>query len=188
MSKAVAASGLLQDLWDDKEAAGAREPAARAAALSLQPARRRSSHHEFWRRQHQLEVRSDRSGQRQGGARAGGQGQRRRPAVDQDVRLCRPLHGQARGAHRSLPRRSARRRDGRVLPALRLRRQPRRVVDRHARCTRFCRTTTSITCIPTGRSRWPPAPTARRRSRSSTRSTAARSSGCRGSGPGSSWR
>ena len=39
------------------DAAALGEPAARAAALPFEPARRRSAHHELRRRQHQLEVR-----------------------------------------------------------------------------------------------------------------------------------
>ena len=48
------------------------------------------------------------------------------------VRLRRALPRQARTADRALSRRSARRRDGRLLPAVRVRREPRRGVDRHA--------------------------------------------------------
>ena len=46
--------------------------------------------------------------------------------------LRRPVSRQARTADRALPRRGARRRDGRLLPAVRVRREPRRRVDRHA--------------------------------------------------------
>ena len=55
---------------------------ARAPALPLESARRRSAHHELWRRQHQLEVRSARSADRRAAACDGGEGQRRRPAID----------------------------------------------------------------------------------------------------------
>ena len=103
-------------------------------------------------------------------------------------RLRAALSRQARSADRALSRRGARRRDGRLLPAVRVRREPRRRVDRHAAACVPAVRRTSITCTPTGRSRSRRAPTARRSSRSSTRSTAATSSGCRGSGPASSWR
>ena len=48
------------------------------------------------------------------------------------TRLRDPLPRQARSADRALPRRGARRRDGRDLPAVRVRREPRRRLDRHA--------------------------------------------------------
>ena len=60
-----------------------------------------------------------------------------------------------------------------VLPALRLRREPRRRVDRHAAARVPAVRRTSTTCIPTGRSRWRRAPTAERSSTSSTVGTAA---------------
>ena len=110
----------------------ARGAPARPAAISLEPARRGSAHHELRRRQHQLEVRPRRSADGGAAARDGGEGQRRRPALDQELGLRDPLSRQARAAHRALSRRRARRRDGRLLPALRVRREPRRRVDRHA--------------------------------------------------------
>ena len=98
------------------------------------------------------------------------------------------LSRQAREPDRALPRRGVRGRDGRAStrcsPSARTASRPRST----RRSTRSCRSITSITCIPTGRSRWRRAPTARPGSSSSTRSTAARSSGCPGSGPASSWR
>ena len=98
----------------------------------------------------------------------GGEGQRRRSALDRHVRLRHALSRQARSADRALPRRGARGRDGRLLSAVRVRREPRRRVDRHAAARVPAVRRTSITCIPTGRSRWPRAPTARRSWRSST--------------------
>ena len=110
----------------------ARGAPARPAAISLEPARRRSAHHQLRRRQHQLEVRPGRSADRRAAARDGGEGERRRPALDHERRVRDPLSRQARAAHRAVSRRSARRRDGRLLPALRVRREPRRRVDRYA--------------------------------------------------------
>ena len=58
-----------------------------------------------------------------------------------------------------------------VLSAVRVRREPRGRLDRHAAARVPAVRRTSTTCIPTGRSRWRPAPTA---SGSSTSSTAVR--------------
>ena len=104
---------------------------ARPAALPLEPARRGSPHHQFRRRQHELEVRAAGSADREAVARDGGEGQRRRSAIDRLERLRRAVSRQARGAARPLPRRGARGRDGRLLSAVRVRREPRRGVDRH---------------------------------------------------------
>ena len=75
-------------------------------------------------------------------------------------RLRDPLSRQARSADRALSRRGARRRDGRR--SIRCARSARTASPRRStrRCTRSCRFRTSITCIPTGRSRSPRAPTA----------------------------
>ena len=99
-------------------------------------------------------------------------------------RLRHPVSRQARIADRALSRRGARRRDGRVLPALRLRREPRGRVDRHA-----------APRVPAVSARRSPAPglgDRARRQRQRQReaggvqrsATAAASSGSRGSGPG----
>ena len=105
---------------------------ARAAPLSLEPARRRPAHHQLRRRQHEREVRDPRPRHRRAGPRAGGQGQRRRPRHDDERRVRAPGPGAAAAAARHLQGRGARRRDGGALPALQ-RRQPRRgAVDRHA--------------------------------------------------------
>ena len=177
---------FLQNLWDDTEAA--RLSPLEQLRYRSNRARRRPSHHQLRRRQHQLEVRSAGSADRRADAGAGGERQRRRPAVDHGVRLRHALHGQARRADPPLSRRGARRRDGGVLSArARSARiaSPRRSIRR---CTPFCRSITSITCIPTGRSRSRPAPTAHRSWRSSTSSSGARSCGCPGSDRDSSWR
>ena len=106
---------------------------ARAAALPIEPARRRSAHHQLRRRQHQLEVRAARSADRRAAcacmAVKGSGGDLRSIGA---IGLRPPVSRQARSADRALPRRSARRRDGRLLPAVRVRREPRRRVDRHA--------------------------------------------------------
>ena len=161
---------------------------ARAAALPIESSRRRPAHHQLRRRQHQLEVRSAGSADRRADARAGGERQRRRSAVDHGVRLRDPLHGQARGADPPLSRRGARRRDGGVLPAGRLRRESRRGVDRYAAAR-----------VSAVRSRRSPASRLGDRARgerqrhsrswrSSTSGSAARSCGCPGSDRASSWR
>ena len=127
------ATDFLKNLWDEREAAQLRSAAARAAALPVEPARRRPAHHQLRRRQHQLEVRPARSADRRAGARDGGEGQRRRSAVDRHVRASpccistssNSLIARYRGeAHE----------DEMValLPAVRVRREPRRRVDRHA--------------------------------------------------------
>ena len=162
--------------------------AARTTALSIEPARRRPAHHQLRRRQHQLEVRSAGSADRRADARAGGEGQWRRPAVDHGVRLRDSLHGQARGADSPLPRRGARRRDGGVLSAGRLRRESRRGVDRYAAAR-----------VSALRPRRSPASRLGDRARGQRQRqgeaggvqpavTAARSCGCPGSDRASSWR
>ena len=102
---------------------------------------------------------------------AGGEGQRRRPAIDRRLRLRRAVPRQARAADRALSRRSARRRDGRA--SIRCARSARTAWRRRStrRCTRSCRSITSTTCTRTGASRWRPAPTADEAGRSSTRGT-----------------
>ena len=179
---------FLKNLWDDKEAAALADRPAGAAPLSLESARRGPAHHELRRRQHELEVRSARSADRRATARDGGEGQRRRPAIDGDLRLRRAVSGQARTSDRALSRRSVRGRDGRALSAVRVRREPRGRVDRHA-----------ASRVSAVRSRRSPAsglgdrPGGERQRRSEAGGVQqevrpARSSGCRGSARDSSWR
>ena len=82
-----------------------------------------------------------------------------------------------------------RRRDGRPLSAVCVRREPRGRRRSIRRSTRSCHSTTSIICTRTGRLPWPRARTARRKLRGVQRSgTAGTSSGFRGSGLVSNWR
>ena len=103
------------------------------------------------------------------------------------VRVRRAVSGQARTADRALPRRSARRRDGRLLSAVRVRRESRRRVDRYAAAR-----------VPAVRPRRSSAPRlgdragGERQRRPEARRVQrairpAASSGCRGSAPASSW-
>ena len=119
-------------------------------------------------------------------ARAGGEGQRRRPALDQERRGS-PCSISTSSSSSSIAI-AAKRTRTRWSASTRCARSARTASPRRStrRSTRFCRSRTSITSTPTGRSRWRRARTARGRSRSSTRGTGAASSGCRGSGPGSS--
>ena len=153
----------LQNLWDEARSRAAGDAAARTAPLPVESARRRSAHHELRRRQYELEVHAAGSADRRAGPRAGGEGQRRRSAIDRHVRLRHAVSGQARTADRALPRRSARRRDGRA--SIRCARSARIASPRRSirRCTRSCRSTTSIICIPDWASPWRRAPTARRK-------------------------
>ena len=101
-------------------------------SLSIESSRRGSADHELRRRQHELEIRAGRSADRRTGPRDGGEGERRRPPVDHERGVRDAVPRQARAADRPLPRRSVRRRNGRLLSVVRLRREPRRRVDRHA--------------------------------------------------------
>ena len=70
-------------------------------------------------------------------------------------------------------------------PLVRVRREPRRRVDRHAAARVSAVRRTSIICTRTGRSRWRRAPTARQKLEEFNRTVRpAASSGCPGSGPG----
>ena len=129
--KQSAASGLLQDLWDDKE----------AAALESKPL-------ELLRYRSNL-LGADLRITNFGGGNTSSKFDLTDPVTGKAARVLavKGSGGDLRSiktsgfavlymdkleaAHRPLSRRGARRRDGRVLPALRLRRQPRRVVDRH---------------------------------------------------------
>ncbi len=51
----------LKDLWDTRKAASIAENSLASVALSIQPSRRGLAHHEFRRRQYQLQVRAPRS-------------------------------------------------------------------------------------------------------------------------------
>ena len=104
-------------------------------------------------------------------ARDGGEGQRRRPPIDHGRAASRVLYLDKLEALIARYRGEAlRRRDGRR--STRSARSARTASPRRStrRCTRSCRFRTSITCIPTGRSRSRRAPTARRSSTSSTSS------------------
>ncbi len=103
-----------------------------APTIPLEPARRRSSHHELRRWQHQLEIHAAGSADGCAGAGDGGEGQWRRLAIDPRRRVCRVVSRQTRGVDPTLSRRSARRRDGGVVPAVRVWRPARRCLDRYA--------------------------------------------------------
>ena len=158
------------------------------ASVPIQPARRGSAHHQFRRRQHQLEVRPDwircRASRRacspsRAAAAISG------PWARRGSRCCTSTSSSsssiAIAARRTRTRWSGTTRCARSATTASPRRSTRR-------CMRFCRSITSITSIPTGRSPWPPARMATGRSKSSTGGTGAASSGCRGSGRASSWR
>ena len=123
---------LLKNLWNEQEAAALAAQAAGSAALSIEPARRRPADHQLRRRQHELEVRSAGPAHRPAAAGDGGEGQRRRSAVDRRRRVRHALSRQARTI--SSPAIAAKRTKTRwsALSALRVRREPRRGVDRHA--------------------------------------------------------
>ena len=87
-----------------------------------------------------------------------------------------------------LSRRGPRGRDGGVLPTLHLRHQSALQLPSTRRCTVSFLTGMSIIFTRIVPSRWPPPPTGARRWKSSTAPTVISSSGCRGSGPGSSLR
>src|SRR4029079_19126540 len=109
----------------------ARRQSPRAAALPVEPARRGPPHHQLRRRQHQLEVRSPRSADRRITPGDGSEGQWRGPAVDYRIRLRPAVSRPARLARHALSRRSARRRDGRAVSAVRVRRQHRGGAQHH---------------------------------------------------------
>ena len=160
VSKTVAASGLLQDLWDEKEAATLeRQPLELLRYRSnLLGADLRITNFGGGNTSSKFDLIDPVSGRPARVLAVKGSGGDLRSI--RALGLCAAVHGQARAAHRSLSRRSARRRDGRrttrsarsATTAWRPRSTP--------RCMRFCRSTTSITCIPTGRLRSPPARTA----------------------------
>ena len=146
---ASTATKYLRNLWNEAEAA-------RLAANPLELLRYRSNLlgadlriTNFGGGNTSSKFDAARSADRRAGARAGGEGQRRRSAIDRHFRLCHPVSRQARTADRALSRRSARRRDGRLLSAVRVRREP-VAASIDTPCTRSCRSTTSIIFIPTG--------------------------------------
>jgi len=89
--ESVAASTKhLQNLWDEKEAHKyGGDPLEAVLRYSVESARKRSAHHQFRRRQHQLEIPAPRSADRRSDSHLAGQGQRRRPALDHGRRASR---------------------------------------------------------------------------------------------------
>ena len=123
---------FLKNLWDDKEAAA-------LADRPLELLRYRSNLlgadlriTNFGGGNTELEVRSPRPAYRRATACDGCEGQRRRSAIDGDLRVRRAVSGQARTSDRPLSGRSVRGRDGGALSALRVRREPRGRFHRHA--------------------------------------------------------
>jgi len=87
----TAKTELLKDLWNDSRLQSLPK-SARPPALSLQSPRRRPSHHQLRRRQHQLQVRHDRPLHRQAAASSPSR-LRRRHRLNQRNRLRDPLYG-----------------------------------------------------------------------------------------------
>ena len=133
-----------------------------AAALPLEPARRRQADHQLRRRQHLGQGDGDGPADRRDGRGALGQGLGRRRRHDQARRLRHALHGEARGAEGPLPRRRARGRDGGLPAPLHLQPQPARRLDRHAAARLRAARRMSTTCTPTRSSPSPPRRTRRR--------------------------
>ena len=132
---------------------------ARTAAVSLEPARRRPAHHQLRRRQHELEIRP--AGSRSPASRS--VSWRSRAAAATCARWARPALrsciSTSSSGHRAVSRRGVRGRDGRAVPAVRFG-ESRVAASIDTPLTRSCRSTTSTTCIRTGPSRSPRAPTA----------------------------
>ena len=100
--------------------------------------------------------------------RAGGEGQRRRSRARSRVAASRVLHlDKLERSSRAIGARRTRTRWSDLYPLCALRRATASPPRSTRRCTRSCRSRTSITCTPTGRSPWPRAPTASASSRSS---------------------
>ena len=149
---------FLRNLWDDHEAA---QLAARPLDLlryrsNLLGADLRITNFGGGNTSSKFELPDPLTGA--AGARAGGQGQRRRPAVDRTGRVRSALSGQAEAL---VARYRGEAHEDEMVASIRCARSARTASRRQStrRCTRFCRSPTSITSTPTGRSRWPPART-----------------------------
>ena len=175
----------LEDRWD--ESVASKLDPAELLRYRSNLAGLRSAHHQFWRREHEFEDRRDRSDGSFEQERALDQGQRRRHRQHSAQRIrdalldkLHSLTGRYRGVHSKTRWWRCIRSVRSGTTALQLR-STLPSMD-------FCRSNISIICIPTGASRWLLPRTARRRWKSSTVRMGTSWSGCRGSGPGSSWR
>ena len=151
-------------------------------ALPLEPARLRQADHQLRRRQHLGQGHRDRPADRRAGRGALGQGLGRRRRHDQARRLRHPLHGEARGAEGALPRPRARGRDGGLPAALHLQTSTRAPPRSTRRCTPTCPRrhvdhmhADAIIAIAASKNS---------QGADRARSSATRSAGCRGGGPG----
>ena len=169
----------LANLWDDAKASD--DERAGAAALPLQSARLRQAHHQLWRRQHLVQGDGEGPADRREGRGAVGEGFGRRHRLDQARRLRHALHGQARRPEEALSRRRARGRDGGLPAPLHLQPQSARRLDRHA----AARLRAADACRPhASRRDHRDCRGEEQQGTDGKRSSATRSAGCRGSGPG----
>ena len=176
----VKAGDRLANLWDAEKAAGMSEPELLLYRSNLLGADKRITNYGGGN----TSAKVDREGpaDRRAGRGAVGQGLRRRHRHDEARRLLHALHGQARSAEDgSIAASSTRTRwwaTSPTAPSTSTRAPPRST----RRCTPSCRTPMSITCTPTRSSPSPPAQNSQ--GADAARSSATRSAGCRGSGPG----